>query len=109
MNDWEQMCEDARWRVNFVVVSTAPNAFYIQTDINGETCTLSNMSDNGSNYHFEGYRGFYNLKELLHWFKTTRVGNITVNRMWMPSNALCNTEQVVTKSELIDMYPEVMV
>ncbi|RLC45296.1 MAG: hypothetical protein DRH57_08280 [Candidatus Cloacimonadota bacterium] len=104
-----QESRETRWEVDFRVVSNRPSAYYIQTEINGEWCTLSMMSDNGKNYHFEGYRGFYTLKELLTWYNTTNVKNITSNTVWMPSNALQDIEIVSSKEELINLYPEVII
>jgi len=109
MKDLMEQLSAARWRVQFNVVSNQPNAFYIQSDIHGELCILSLMFDNGKNYHFEGYRGFSTTKELLQWFKSARVGDITVNKMWMPSNALQDLKVVCTRDELFDTYPEVLV
>ena len=103
------MSKETRWDVDFRVVSNHPTSFYIQTKINDSWFTLSSMTDNNMSYHFNSYRGFYSTKDLLTWYSKTYIRNITRNSMWMPSNALQDIEVVTTKSELINLYPEVLI
>lgn len=98
-----------RWKLDFRVVATDASTFYIQTSIDSEWYTLSMMSDDGTNYHFDGYRIFHTLYSLLKWYNRVPIKYIATDLMWMPSKALQDIKIVSTKNELIKKYPEALI